>query len=272
MAGRGEGRTALVTGASGGIGEELARLFAADGYGVALVARSRDRLDALAAELSAKHGVRAMALPADLADPAAPVAVRDALEAAGVEVDVVVNNAGFGLMGPFVHTGGEAANDGARELEMIRLNVSALTHLSKLFLPGMVARGRGGVLNVASTAAFQPGPNMAVYYATKAFVVSLGEALRIELEGTGVHVSTLCPGPTETGFADAAHMEGSRLFTGGVMGAAEVARIGYRGFHAGKGIVIAGAKNALLAHGTRLVPMGVAARIARKAQERVRPS
>lgn len=271
MAKRGEGRTALVTGASGGIGAALARLFAADGYDVALVSRGQARLEAVAEEIRAAHGVRAHVVAQDLAEPGAPAELHARFEREGIPVDVLVNNAGFGLMGPFVHTGGEAATDVAREMEMIQLNVAALVHLSKLFLPGMVARGRGGVLNVASTAAFQPGPEMAVYYATKAFVVSFGEALRVELEGTGVHVSTLCPGPTETAFAEAANMHGSGLFAGGVMDAETVARIGYDGFHAGRGIVITGLKNRVMAHATRLVPRGVAARIARKAQARRKP-
>ena len=263
--------TALVTGASAGIGEELARLFAADGYDVVLVARSRERLEALARELETGHGVRATVIASDLSDPAAPGLLFRQVGEAGITVDFLVNNAGFGLYGAFVQLpGADAVTSASREMEMIQLNVSALTHLTKLFLPGMVARGRGRVLNVASTAAFQPGPLMAVYYATKAYVLSFSEAVGVELRGTGVTVTTLCPGPTKTEFAGVAKMEGSRLFTmGGVMGAAEVARAGYQGMLAGRATVIPGARNRIMAGATRLVPRRTAARLAQKAQERV---
>ena len=266
-AGRG---AALVTGASGGIGLELARLFAKDGHDLVLVARDEGRLRRAGEELAGAHGVRFHVVPADLTDPAAPEAIFRAVQAAGVEVEALVNNAGFGLYGPFVQTAGEAATELARELEMIQVNVTALTHLTKLFLPAMVARGRGRVLNVASTAAFQPGPLMAVYYASKAYVLSFSEALSVELAGTGVGVTCLAPGATRTGFQKVAAMEDSRLFRAGhVMDAATVARIGYRGLLKGKPLVIPGAVNRVMAHGTRLVPRSVAARMAKMAQERV---
>ena len=179
------GRTALVTGASGGIGAELAKLFARDGWDVVLVARSRDGLEKVGRELGQTYGAGCHVVPADLADPAAPQAIYDAVQSLGLRVDALVNNAGFGLMGSFVDTGGgEPATELGRELEMLQVNVVALTHLSKLFLPAMVRSGRGYLMNVASTAAFQPGPLMAVYYASKAYVLSFSEALSVELAGT----------------------------------------------------------------------------------------
>ncbi|HEX8292580.1 MAG TPA: SDR family oxidoreductase, partial [Pyrinomonadaceae bacterium] len=233
--------TALVTGASGGIGEELARLFAADGHGLVLVARSRDKLARLAEELHEKHGVGARVLAADLARAGAPQEIFDELRGAGVAVDALVNNAGFGSYGLFAET------DLRSELDLLQVNVVALTHLTKLFLPGMLARGRGYVMNVASTAAFQPGPLMAVYYASKAYVLSFSEALANECGGTGVRVSALCPGPTETGFVAAAGMGDSKLFDRAVMDARTVAVEGYRGMLAGKTVVIPGRRNNLLA-------------------------
>src|SRR5438128_1555599 len=197
---------ALITGASSGIGLELAKLFARDEHDVVLVARRADKLKQLAAQLGSAHNIRATVIPADLADPAAPEEIFRALRAADVELDVLVNNAGFGVTGPFL------ATDAAAELRMIQVNVTALTHLTKLFLPGMLGRGAGRVLNVASTAGFQPGPLMAVYYATKAYVISFSDALAEELRGTGVTVTCLCPGPTKTGFQEAAHMDGVRIF------------------------------------------------------------
>ena len=264
-------RTALVTGASGGIGAELARLFARDGWDLVLVARSREGLEKVGQELAQKHGIASHAIPADLTDPAAPQAIFDAVQALGVRVDALVNNAGFGLMGSFVDTGGgEPATELGRELEMLQVNVVALTHLSKLFLPAMVQRRRGYLLNVASTAAFQPGPLMAVYYASKAYVLSFSEALSVELAGTGVTATVLCPGATRTEFQAAANMEDSRLFRAGhVMTAAEVAEQGYNAMRAGKSSVVTGAVNRVMAAGTRFIPRGMAARLAKMAQARV---
>ena len=254
--------TALVTGASGGIGEELARLFAADGHGLVLVARRRDRLERLAAELREGHGVEARVLAADLARPDAPRELFEELEGAGVAVDALVNNAGFGSYGLF------AGTDLRSELGLLQVNVVALTHLTKLFLPGMLARRRGYVMNVASTAAFQPGPLMAVYYASKAYVLSFSEALANECAGTGVVVSALCPGPTETGFVAAAGMGDSRLFDRAVMDARTVAAEGYRGLLAGKAVVIPGLRNNLLARSIGLFPRGLVTRVVRGIQER----
>ncbi|HZC76160.1 MAG TPA: SDR family oxidoreductase, partial [Ktedonobacterales bacterium] len=197
------GETALVTGASSGIGEELARLFARDGYDLVLVARGKTQLEALAAELRQRHGVSLTVLATDLAQPAAAQAIYDELTRAGITVDVLVNNAGYATYGSFTEIPAET------ELAMLQVNMAALTHLCKLFLPPMVRRGSGRVLNVASTAAFQPGPLMAAYYASKAYVLSLSEALANELRGTGVTVTALCPGPTRSGFQSRAKMEDS---------------------------------------------------------------
>jgi uncharacterized protein len=254
--------TALVTGAAGGIGEELARLLAADGHDLVLVARSRDKLEQLAAELSAKHNVRALVVAKDLARPEAPQEIFDELQRGGVPVGVLVNNAGFGSYGPFVET------DLRAELDLLQVNVAALTHLTKLFLPGMVARRKGYVMQVASTAAFQPGPLMAVYYASKAYVLHFSEAIANELEGTGVVVSALCPGPTETGFVAAAGMKDSKLFDRGAMGAREVAEIGYRGMLEGKTIVIPGFRNSFVARAVGLAPRRLVTRVVRRIQER----
>ena len=254
--------TALVTGASGGIGEELARLFAADGHDLVLVARSRDKLARLAGELEGKHNVAARVLVADLARAEAPREIFEELSGAGVSVDALVNNAGFGSYGLFAET------DLGSELDLLRVNVVALTHLSKLFLPGMLARRRGYLMNVASTAAFQPGPLMAVYYASKAYVLSLSEALANECEGTGVSISALCPGPTETGFVAAAGMQESKLFERGAMTAREVAEAGYRGLLDGKTIVIPGLRNALVARAVGMMPRKMVTKVVRGIQEK----
>ncbi|MET0626286.1 MAG: SDR family oxidoreductase [Pyrinomonadaceae bacterium] len=254
--------TALVTGASGGIGEELARLFAADGHSLVLVARSRDKLERLAAELRDKHQVAARVIAADLSAPESPREMFEELRGAGVTIDALVNNAGFGTYGLFAET------DLKSELGLLQVNVVALTHLTKLFLPGMLARGRGYVMNVASTAAFQPGPLMAVYYASKAYVLSLSEALSNECEGTGVRVSALCPGPTETGFVAAAGMGDSKLFDRAVMDARTVAEAGYRGLLAGKPVVIPGTRNNLLARSIGFFPRGLVTKVVRGIQEK----
>ncbi len=254
--------TALITGASGGIGLELARLFARDGFGVVLVARRADRLDALAGELRGRFGVPATVVPADLAVPGAPAEVAEALRARSIDVDALVNDAGFGVYGPFAATAIES------ELAMIQVNVTSLTHLTKLLLPRMVRRGRGRILNVASTAAFQPGPLMAAYYATKAYVLSFSEALSEELDGTGVTVTALCPGPTVTGFQAAAGMERSKLFRRiGILDAATVARAGYAGLMGGRRVVVPGAVNKILAQSVRLAPRRLVTAIVRRMQE-----
>jgi short-subunit dehydrogenase len=260
--GAGGRQTALITGASGGIGLELARLFAAGGYDLVLVARSADKLEELAGELR-KHGGAVRVLAKDLARPESPEEVFRELEAAGIAADVLVNNAGFATYGAFVEI------DLGRELEELQLNVVTLTHLTKKLLPGMLARRRGGVLNVASTAGFQPGPLMAVYYATKAYVISFSEALAEELSSTGVAVSVLCPGPTATGFQRRAGMEASKLFSGvlQVADAAAVARAGYDGFRAGKRIVIPGLINKVGVQSIRISPRALATRMVKRMQE-----
>src|SRR5580704_4463158 len=211
--------TALITGASSGIGSALAEQFAADGYDVVLVARRGAPLDALAVEISRAHGVKARVLPVDLAEGGAGRRMFDDLQHAGVAIDVLVNNAGFGLRGRVAQLSVE------RQLQMIQLNATALTELTCLFISGMLERNTGGVLNVGSTAAFQPGPLMAVYYATKAYVVAFPEALAEEVSGSDLRVSCLAPGPTATAFAEKADMTQSRLFKLTTpMQAADVAR------------------------------------------------
>ncbi|GLK66821.1 SDR family NAD(P)-dependent oxidoreductase [Hansschlegelia plantiphila] len=254
------GRTVLVTGASSGIGVELARLFAANGDRVVLSARREDRLKALAAELSSKHGVAADVVRGDLSTPDG---VKDfAIEVGrkGHVVDVLVNNAGFGLRGRFAQLSFD------KQLEMIQVNVAAPTALSGLFLPGMLARGRGGILNVASLAAFQAGPEMAVYYATKAYLLSFSEALFEESKRKGVTVTALCPGPVPTEFGEVAGMGDALLFKTGVVSAEAVAKAGFDGFQAGKAIVIPGALPKIGAFMTRLGSRGLTRRLAHEMQ------
>jgi short-subunit dehydrogenase len=245
------GKTALITGASAGLGAHFARLFAQDRHDLVLVARRQDKLDQLAAELSAAHGVRTTVIAADLTDPKAPQHLQEGLTRAGIEVEFLVNNAGFGASGAF------ADLDLTRQLNMIELNVTALTHLTGLFLPAMIARRSGRVLNVSSSAGFLPGPYMATYYASKAYVLSFTEALAQELHGTGVTATALCPGPTATEFAAVADLGSSALFKG-VMAAAPVARYGYRAMLAGKTIAIPGVTMKLAVQSLRVSPRWMA--------------
>lgn len=258
------GSTALITGASAGIGYDLAKLFARDGSNLVLVARSGDRLAQLAGELEKAYKIRATVIAADLALASGPEEVFAATEKAGIQVDVLVNNAGFGQFGFYVET------DLQEELGQIQLNIVSLTHLTKLYVRPMVARKRGRVLNVASTAAFQPGPLMAVYYATKAYVLSFSGALSNELRGTGVTVTCLCPGPTTTEFHKRAAMDLSNMMKAPFMDARSVAEIGYRAMLKGKPTVIAGAMNWLVAQSTRLAPRAWTAAVARRIQEQRR--
>jgi hypothetical protein len=252
-------RWTVITGASSGIGAELARGFAERGHALILTARRRDRLEALAGELRGS-GVPIEVETADLEDPAAPEALIRSLEARGVEIHTLVNNAGFGLRGGF------ATLPYDQQAGMVELNVTALTKLSRLVAPGLVARRRGGILNVASTAAFQAGPGMAVYYATKAYVLSLSEAMHEELRPHGVTVTALCPGPTVTEFARRADMEKSKLFQAGAMSAPEVARVGLEGYFAGRAIVVTGTANRLGAVASQFLPRAFSRKIVAKIQ------
>lgn len=252
--------TALITGASSGIGLELARLFAADGADLVLVARNEENLNELAAELRTTHSCQVMVIARDLAKPDVPEEIFTLLERDGVHIDTVVNNAGFGLRGS------TAELDLQRQMDMIQVNVNALAELTRLFLPAMIKNGSGGILNVASTASFQPGPNMAIYYATKAFVLSFSEALYEEVRSSGVHVSCLAPGATETGFAAVADMGNTLLFKAGVMSSKQVAEAGYHGLRKNKPIVIPGLKNKFTAFSVRLAPRGVVRKLVRTLQ------
>lgn len=255
-------QTALVTGASSGIGEQFARQLAARGMNLVLAARSEDRMQALAGRLRSQHpGIEVDVIAADLAVPGGAAALADRLAADEIHVDVLINNAGFGSHNLFID---EDPDTLARE---IQLNCSSLVTLTSRLLPAMVERRRGGVLNVASTAGFQPIPTMAVYAATKAFVLSFTEALWAETRKTGVRVVALCPGPTETAFFD---VTGKDFMTSGRQTAEEVAATGLKAFFDGRGpSVIPGTLNRLMAAGTGLAPRSVVARIA---ELRVRPS
>ncbi len=254
-------RMALITGASAGIGRELARCFAADGWDVVLVARREDKLRELAAELETTYQVGTRVEVCDLSNPSAPRQLIDRLQADGIALDVLVNNAGFGHSGAFVE------NDPDRLAAMLQLNMVALTLLTRLVLPGMVERRRGRILNVASTAAFQPGPHFAAYCATKAYVLSFSEAIAAELSGTGVTVTCLCPGATTTEFAREADMENSAVFKKGLvpMGKAEeVAREGYQACMRGRRVIITGLGNKAGALAAKVFPRRIVTAVAGK--------
>jgi short-subunit dehydrogenase len=258
-------RCALITGASTGIGYEFAKLFARDGYQLVLAARSAQRLAEVGEELQRQFRVSVKIFSKDLASPQAPEELFAELQREGIAVDVLVNNAGFGTHGPF------AEADLASQLAMMQVNMVAPTHLTRLFLPAMIQRKTGKILNVASTAAFQPGPLMAVYYASKAYVLSFSEALADELRGTGVTVTALCPGPTKTEFQRRAGVEETRLMSGGIMGAEAVAIAGYRGLMAGKALVIPGTRNRFLAVAVKCLPRSLVTQMVRNIQEKRKP-
>jgi len=240
--------TALVTGASAGIGRELAREFAAGGHDLVVVARREERLRELADELADAHGTATAVIAMDLAEPRSAAALQEAVADRGVAVDALVNNVGVGTYGPFHESDVEA------ELTQLRLNVELPVHLTRLYLPEMVERGAGTVLNVASLAAFQPGPRMAGYYASKAYLLSFSEALSTELRGTDVSVTALCPGPVPTEFQERADMADSRVGSTFSHTAAEIAAAGYRGAMAGDPVVVPGLPMKLLYLGSRLSP------------------
>ncbi|WP_270182546.1 SDR family NAD(P)-dependent oxidoreductase [Alkalihalobacillus sp. CinArs1] len=253
-------KTALITGASGGLGYELGKLMAKDNVDLILVARNKKKLEENANELR-KHGIQVDVIVSDLSKPGAPDEVYAEVQRMGKKVDILVNNAGVGMFGRFIE------NDLQQEMDMLYLNINSLTHLTKLFLRGMKDRGHGKILNIASTAAFQPGPLMAVYYASKAYVLSFSEAIENELNGSGVTVSTLCPGPTKTDFADRADLGKSKLFDMGTMDAESVAKIGYKGFMSNRSVIIPGRQNRLMAKSVRFMPRKLATRIVRNVQK-----
>ncbi len=262
MSGRkGSGQTVLVTGASGGIGVDLAECFARDGYDLIVTARSEDALNAVATRLANGFGVKATAVANDLAAIGGGKNLAEKIKSRGLMVDVLVNNAGFG------HAGALTAAPVETTLGMIDLNVRALVELTHIYWDEMLRRGRGGVLNVASTAAFQPGPLMAVYYASKAFVLSFSEALWEEARGTGVHVSCLCPGPTASGFRERAGTGKTNLANASaVMPSMPVAEEGYRAWRGNKRVVITGLQNRIGASAARILPRSMILRLVRNIQ------
>lgn len=253
-------KTALITGASSGIGLELAKLFAQSGHNLILVARSEDKLEHLRKQLVQEHSVHVESIVVDLAAAnAAEILVKE-VNRRKLVVDILVNNAGFGELGTFSDISTQ------RQLNMIQLNVMTVVHLTKLLLPEMLKRDSGGILNVASTAAFQPGPNMAVYYATKAFVLSFSEAIHEELIDTGVNVVCLAPGPTETGFGEDSGMNKTKIFSANAMSAAAVAKVGLNALEANRAIAIPGWKNRLGTYLSRLAPRAITRKLVKKLQ------
>jgi|YNPMSStandDraft_1061717.scaffolds.fasta_scaffold00860_14 short-subunit dehydrogenase len=240
-------KTVLITGASFGIGYELAKIFANEKYNLVLTARNKERLNKIESELKLKNNIYIKTLVKDLSHPSAPQEIFDELINDRIEIDVLINNAGFGLLGPFTDL---SLRD---QIDMIQVNITSLVHLTGLLLPSMINRGSGKIMNVASTAAFQPGPNMAVYYATKSFVLSFSKALYKELKNKNIIVTVLCPGPTKTEFQKRARMENINLERSKLlpyMSAEEVAIAGYKGLMSGKRVVIPGFMNKL---GTKIV-------------------
>lgn len=257
----GTGQTALVTGASVGIGVDLAECFARDGYDLILAARSEPGLRAVADRLSASYGVKASVFPVDLEAQDGGSKLAAAIAAQGLTVDVLVNNAGYGAAGAF------AGSDLGAQLGMVDLNNRAVVELTHIYWPGMLARKRGGVLNVASMAAFAPGPLMAIYYASKAFVLSLSEALWEEARGTGVHVTCLCPGATASKFRERAGTGATKLGkTSVVMASMPVAEAGYAGFQANRRVVITGKGNSRTAALMRYMPRETVLKMVRNIQ------
>jgi len=245
MSGR---EVALITGASMGIGKELAKIFAADGRDLVLVARSEDKLRSLGQELEGEHGITAHVVPADLTDPSAPADIFASLEAKGLQLDYLVNNAGFGAQGAF------ATLPFQIQMDMLKVNVDAVVALTHLGLQGMLARKRGRILNIASVAGFQPGPDMTMYYATKAFVLMFSEGIAEEVKGSGVTVTVHCPGATATNFGETARNATSLYFRLGAASADKVARHAYRSMMRGKVVAIEGLMNWLTAFSVRFSP------------------
>ena len=245
-------RTALITGATSGLGYEFVKLFAKDGYDLVLIARNKQKLEDIKQSFT---NIQVTVMAIDLSVSGAAKEVFQELEKKEIDIDVLVNNAGFGLMGKFDEL------DIHKQIEMIQLNITALTELTYYFLPGLKRNNRGRILNVASTAAFQPGPLMAVYYATKSFVLSFSEALVEELKGSSVTVTTLCPGPTKTNFGFIANVEKTKMFSR-AMSSDIVAQKGYEAMMNGKRVIVTGGGNKAGVLGAKFLPRSLAAKIA----------
>ncbi len=253
--------TALITGASSGIGLELAKIHASKGDNLVLVARSKNKLDELKLELEKKYNSSVYCIEKDLSNPGSAQEIYTETKQKNIQIDYLINNAGFGDFGMFYET------DEDKENRMIHLNITALTQFCKLYLKDMIQRGSGKIMNVASTAAFQPGPTMAVYYATKAYVLHFSEAINNEVKGTGVTVTAFCPGATESGFQTAAAMEESNLVKGKKLpGSREVAEYGYKAMMKGKAVAIHGFMNFLMASSVRFSPRSLVVKVTRKIQ------
>jgi len=253
-------QTALITGASTGIGYELAKLFAKDGFNLVITARNEAKLNEVKKELNGISDIKVHVIAKDLSEPQAAAELFNEITKQSINIDIVVNNAGYGLFGLFSET------DWNTELRMIQLNITSLTQLTKLFLPEMIKRNEGKILNVASTAGFMPGPLMAVYYATKAYVLSFSQALSNELKDSAITVNTLCPGPTESEFSKTARLDNSKLFTNGIMrvlNAKTVAQISYRDLMKGKRLTITGLTNKIMIQSLRTAPRNMITNITR---------
>jgi short-subunit dehydrogenase len=255
-------KTVLITGAANGIGYQLAYIFAQNNYNMVLVDKNSDKLAEMLDIFPEKFHVHVRTIVKDLSESTAPTEIYLELQQANIKIDVLVNNAGFGTYGKFAETSLD------EELKMLQVNLVCLTHLTKLFLQDMVAQGHGKILNVASVAAFQPGPLMAVYFATKAYVLSFSEAIANELEGTGVSITALCPGPTATQFQRTAKMENSKIaYVKTLMDTQTVALMGYQGLMENKTIVIPGIKNKILAESIRFTPRKLVTKVVRSMHE-----
>ncbi len=251
---------AIITGASGGIGRAFAEIFAKQGVNLYITARDKKALDSCAKDWTATYKIKVEVFAGDLSDQSAVQALIQKVEACNTSVDYLVNNAGFGEYGEFTET------DPVREQQMILLNIAALTSLTKHFGSVMKMQGHGRIVNVASIAAFLSGPYMAVYYATKAYVLHYSEAVHEELQGSGVGVTVLCPGPTQTGFATAAHAENASIFKGTLPTAEEVAQYGYASMMAGKHIAVHGLRNKVLISTIRFTPRRLLTRMVARTQ------
>ena len=251
--------TALVTGASSGIGLEFAKLLASKNYNLIIIARNEEKLNSLKKELESKHGIQVIVKAKDLSKPEVAREIYDDLHKQNIKISLLINNAGFGEHGHFLNTSWQ------KESDMIQVNITSLMRLTKVFLEDMVAQGAGRILNVASVAAFMPGPFMATYFATKAFVLSFSEAIANELKGTGVTVTALCPGPTESGFQATANVEETNLVKGKKLPSSKkVAEFGYKALMRGKTVAVHGFMNRLQVFGVRFIPRSIVRAIVRK--------